>query len=184
MKVFALAGSLRTGSWNRKLLELTVPLLRSQGLEVDVFDFRAANVPMFDPDVHEHDPAPVVRDAQERVRAAQGLLIVSPEYNHGIPGALKNFIDAVSRPPKTQPFKGKLAAQLGVTPGKMFTAYAQHALRETLSTLGVLSMPGEFVVAHAKDAFDDQGQLKEEARRNELTDFVHRYARMLEKVQA
>lgn len=184
MKVFALAGSLRTGSFNKKLLDLVVPLLEAQSLEVDVFDFKAAQVPMFDPDVHEKTPAPVVKDAQERLRACQGLVVVSPEYNHGIPGALKNFIDALSRPMKTQPMKGKLVAQLGVSTSRFGTGHCQHALRETFSTVGAMSFPGEFVVAEAKDAFDDAGQLKIEAMQKELVDYVHRYARMLEKVAA
>lgn len=174
-----MSGSLRTGSFNTKLLNLAVPLLRGRGVEVDVFDFRGAHVPLYDPDTSDTDSPPQVRDAKERIRAADGLLLVSPEYNNGIPGALKNFIDFVSRPPKEQPFRGKVVAHLGATPGGFATLYSQAQLRQVIGSLGAWSLPGHFVISKAADAFDDAGHLKDAARAVELEKFLGRYVESL-----
>ncbi|HEY0883450.1 MAG TPA: NADPH-dependent FMN reductase, partial [Archangium sp.] len=99
MKVFAFSGSLRTGSFNTTLLNLAVPLLREKGVEVDLWDFRAAQVPIYDPDTSDMNPPASLVDAKARIRAANGLLVVTPEYNRGLPGALKNLFDFLSRPP-------------------------------------------------------------------------------------
>ncbi len=174
-----MSGSLRTGSWNTKLLNLAVPLLRAKGVEVDVFDFRAANVPVYDPDTSDTNYPPQVADAKERIRAADGFLLVSPEYNNGIPGGLKNFIDFISRPPKEQPFRGKVTAHLGATPGGFGTLYSQAQVRQVINSLGAWSLPGHFVVSSAGAAFDDAGQLKDPARAAELEKFIARYVEAL-----
>lgn len=179
MKVFAMSGSLRTGSFNTKLLNLAVPLLKSKGVEVDVFDFRAAQVPVYDPDTSDTNYPAAVADAKERIRAANGVVLVSPEYNNGIPGGLKNFIDFVSRPPKEQPFRGKVFAHLGATPGGFGTLYSQAQVRQVVNSLGAWSMPGHFVVSSAGTAFDDAGQLKDAARAAELEKFIARYVEAL-----
>lgn len=182
MKVFAFSGSLRTGSWNTKLLQLVVPLLRARGVEVDEWNFRAANIPVYDPDVHDTQPPPSLTDARERVRAAQGLLVVSPEYNNSIPGSLKNLIDFLSRPPQTHPFRGKYVAQLGATPGGFGTILGQAALRQVFNALQCTVHPGHFVVSSAPAAFDDEGQLKEEKRRAEFEKFINGYVDALARV--
>lgn len=180
MKVFALSGSLRTGSWNTKLLHLAVPLLQAKGVEVTVWDFKAAKVPVYDADF-ELDYPPQLTAAKEQIRASQGVLLASPEYNHSIPGGLKNLLDFLSRPPKDNPFKGKLFAQLGATPGGFGTVYAQMQLRHVINALGGWSIPGQFVVSSAPSAFDDAGQLKDEARRNELSGFMDRFVEALNR---
>lgn len=174
-KVFAMSGSLRTGSFNTKLLNLCLPLLEAKGIEVDHFDFRAANVPIYDPDTSDANPAPQVLDAKERIRRADGLLLVSPEYNNSIPGALKNFIDYVSRPPKEQPFGGKLVAHLGATPGGFGTLYSQATIRQVFHALNSWSLPGNFVVSNAATAFDATGQLADEKRRADLEKFIGKF---------
>ena len=174
-----MSGSLRTGSWNTTLLNLAVPLLRGKGVEVDVFDFRAAQVPVYDPDTSDTNYPPQVADAKERIRAADGFLLVSPEYNNGIPGGLKNFIDFISRPPKEQPFRGKIVAHLGATPGGFGTLYSQAQIRQVINALGAWSMPGHFVVSSAPAAFDDAGHLRDAARTAELDKFITRYVEAL-----
>lgn len=175
-RVFAFSGSLRTGSWNTKLIELAVPLLRAKGVEVDVWNFRAANVPLYDPDTSETNYPAALTDAKERVRAADGVMLASPEYNHSMPGSLKNLIDFLSRPPKEQPFRGKLVAHLGATPGGFGTLYSQAVGRQVMNALGAWSLPGQYVVSHAPTAFGDDGQLTDPARAQELDTFLTRYA--------
>lgn len=179
MRVFAFSGSLRTGSWNTKLLKLAVTLLESKGVEVDVWDFRAAQVPPYDPDTSDTNYPPQLSDAKARIRAAQGVLLCSPEYNHSIPGVVKNLFDFLSRPPKDNPFKGKLFAQLGATPGGFGTVHAQVQLRHLFDTLGGWSIPGQVMISSAPTAFDETGQLKDENRRQELATFIERFAATL-----
>lgn len=174
-----MSGSLRTGSWNTKLLNLAVPLLRAKSVEVDVFDFRAAQVPIYDPDTSDTNYPPQVADAKERIRSADGFLLVSPEYNNGIPGGLKNFIDFISRPPKEQPWRGKIVAHLGATPGGFGTLYSQAQIRQIFNSLSAWSMPGHFVVSSAPAAFDDAGQLRDPARAAELDKFITRFVEAL-----
>jgi chromate reductase len=175
MRVFALSGSLRTESWNTKLLRLAVPLLQARGVEVDLFDFRAAQIPIYDPDTSDTNPAPQVLDAKERIRKAHGLFLVSPEYNNSVPGALKNFIDYVSRPAKDHPFGGKLVAHLGATPGGFGTLYSQAAIRQIFHALRAWSLPGHFVVSNAPTAFTADGKLADPKRQAELERFVGHY---------
>ena len=175
MKILAMSGSTRADSWNTKLLKLVIPKLREREVEVDEFDFRAAKVPLFDPDVHMNESPPVVADFKDRLRVAHGLLIVSPEYNYSIPGALKNLLDFASRPPKESPFRGKVAAQLGVTPGKGGTLQGQVMLRHVLVGLQCISLPGSFTLSSAPEQFDEKGELKEAASAKMLGDFLGRF---------
>jgi len=175
MNVLAFSGSLRTGSWNTKLLAVAVEVLRARGVAVDVWDFRAANVPIYDPDTSDANPWPAVLDLKERIRHAKGLVIVSPEFNYSIPGSLKNLLDSLSRPPKDNPFRGKLVAQLGATPGPGGTLQGQIMLRHVISGLGALSFPGAYTLSRAAEAFDDAGQLKDATQRANLEGFLERY---------
>ncbi len=183
MRVVALSGSTSLNSLNTKLLTLVIPKLTARAVTVDAFDFRAAKVPMFDPDVHPNEPPKSVLDFKERLRAAQGLLIVSPEYNYSIPGALKNLIDIASRPPKDSPFKGKVAAQMGVTTGKGGTLQLQVMLRHVLVGLQCISVPGAFTLSNGAQQFDDQGAFVDEANNALLGDFLGRFVDEL-KVRA
>lgn len=183
MRVFAFSGSLRTGSFNTKLLHVAVPLLKEKGVEVDLWDFKAASVPIYDPDHHDTEPPPSVVDAKARIRAAQGLMLVTPEYNHGIPGAVKNLFDILSRPPKDSPFRGatKVVAHLGATPGGFGTVRAQTALLPLLENFGLWAVPGEFMLSAADTAFDDAGQLKDEKRKADLSKYLDRFVAALQQ---
>jgi chromate reductase len=174
MKVLAFSGSLRTGSWNEQLLALAVKGLVTRGLEVDAWSFKAANVPIYDPDTSDTNPAAGVVDFKARVRASTGLLIACPEYNSSYPGALKNLFDAASRPPKENPFRGKVTAQLGATNGPGGTLQAQVMLRHVLSGLGCLTLPGAFTVSRFTEAVAD-GRLKEETQQKNLDSFLDRF---------
>lgn len=179
MKILALSGSLRTGSLNTKLLDFSVPLLRERKVEVDVYDFKAAKIPIYDPDVHEGQPCEGVLNFKTRLKAANGLLIVSPEYNYSIPGSLKNLIDAASRPPKENPFKGKVCAQMGVTAGTKGTLQLQIMLRHVMVGLGCLSVPGAFTVSSGNEAFDEAGALKDEHEKKTLWAFLDSFVEEL-----
>lgn len=176
MKIFAIAGSARAQSWNKKLLALAVQQLRQDGAEVDVYDLKAANLVQYDADIEATTGLPpVVVDLKERIARADGLLIVSPEYNYSIPGLLKNAFDWASRPPATNPFKGKLVAQMGCTTGQGGTLQAQAAIRLIMVGAMAWVMPGWFVVSKAETAFDEHGQLKDAAQVEQLKKFLKRF---------
>ena len=107
MNVFAICGSLRKESFNLKTLHAAVEAA-PETMSFDIYD-RLADIPPYNEDVREKGYPPVVQDLRERIRKADALLFVTPEYNYSIPGVLKNAIDWASRPPE-QPFDGKPAA--------------------------------------------------------------------------
>src|SRR4051812_13920526 len=115
--IIAVAGSMRTGSYNRKLLQIAIRATEQAGANVDLVDLRDLAFPLYDGDIEEKQglPASVVA-FKERIARAQGLLIASPEYNSSIPGPFKNAIDWASRPPGNV-FKDKTAALMGASPG-------------------------------------------------------------------
>jgi len=165
IKVLGLCGSLRKGSFNRMLLE-TARDLAPDGMTIETFeDLRA--IPPYDDDVYQNAFPEVVNDLRTRLNEADGLLVATPEYNHGMPGVLKNAIDWASRPPE-QPFGGKPAAVLGASPGPFGTAYAQKDARAVLSVLDarVMNTPGVLIMG-AGDKFAD-GRLTDETGRDFL----------------
>ncbi|MBL8923585.1 MAG: NAD(P)H-dependent oxidoreductase [Myxococcaceae bacterium] len=173
MKVFAFSGSLRTGSWNEQLLAIAARGLAARGVALDVWNFKAANVPIYDPDTDGAPPAAVV-DFKARVRGATGVLIACPEYNYSYPGALKNLLDFASRPPAENPFKGRVTAQLGATNGPGGTLQAQAMLRHVLAGLGCHTLPGAFTVSRFTEAVDAQG-FKEPRQQQTLDAFLDRF---------
>ncbi len=170
-RILAICGSLRLGSFNRKLLALGVAQARALGAEVDVVDLKAQQLPVYDGDLEDAGLPPSVVDLRERASRAQGLLIASPEYNSSIPGGLKNAIDWISRPPG-RIFRGKWAALTGASPGGFGTVRMQPHLRQVFSTLGVMVLPDQVLISRAEEAFTPEGNLKEEAKRKELDALV------------
>lgn len=183
MRVFAFSGSLRTGSYNTRLVKLCVPLLEAKGITVDLWDFRGAQVPVYDPDTSEANYPASLTDAKARIVASDGVLICTPEYNHGIPGSLKGLVDFLTRPPRTNPFREKVFAQLGATPGGFATLHAQEQLRQLVDTVGGWSIPSRFVVSKAASAFDEAGALVDEKKREELSGFLDGFVAALHKLK-
>ena len=162
LHILALVGSLRRGSFNRMLYETAVAL-SSAGLTFTEADIRS--LPLYDDDVRLEQgyPGPATR-LREAIAAADGLLFVSPEYNHAVPGVLQNAIDWASRPPD-QPFKGKPAAIMGASTSRMGTVRMQHSLRTTLDSLEAHTLhKPEVMIAGARESFDASGLVEEKAR--------------------
>lgn len=174
MKVLAFSGSLRTGSWNEQLLALAVRGLAARGVEVDAWSFKAANIPVYDPDTSDANPPAAMVDFKARVRRATGLLIACPEYNYSYPGALKNLLDFASRPPAENPFRGRVTAQLGATNGPGGTLQAQAMLRHVLAGLGCHTLPGSFTVSRFTEAVDEKG-FKDAHQQKNLDGFLDRF---------
>ena len=161
--VFGISGSLRRGSYNTAALRAAAELA-PPGMRIETFD-RLREIPPYDEDVRQQGFPPAVADLRARIKAADALLIVTPEYNYSVPGVLKNAIDWASRPPE-QPFDGKPIAIMGASPGAIGTARAQYHLRQSFIFLNglVLNRP-EVMIANANQCFDDQGRLTDEKTR-------------------
>jgi chromate reductase len=162
LRVLGFAGSLRQGSYNKMALRAALELAPA-GMTIETFDI--APIEPYNEDVKQQGfPAPV-QDFREKIRAADAVLIVTPEYNYSIPGVLKNAIDWASRPPD-QPFKDKPIAIMGASPGRLGTARAQYHLRQCFVFLNglVLNQP-EVMIGGAAQMFDDQGRLTDQPTR-------------------
>lgn len=171
LKIFALAGSLRRGSFNRALIRAAMEVA-PKGVEIVPFE-RLAEIPPFNADVEAGgDPEPVVA-LKEAIRTADALLIATPEYNYGLPGVLKNAIDWASRPPDSSVLKGKPAAIMGASPGMTGTARAQLGLRQAfLFTETYAVLQPEVLVSRAHEKIDSEGRLKDEVTRNFIRELL------------
>ena len=183
--VCGIAGSLRRKSYNRALLRAAQELAPA-GMEIRVFD-RLAEVPLFNEDVEvEGDPEPV-QALKRAIGEADALLIATPEYNHGVPGVLKNAIDWASRPPRGSVLAGKPAAIFGASPAVTGTARAQTQLRQAfVFTQTPAVLQPEILVYRAHEKFDAEGRLTDEKTREfvgrllrELADWTRRLRRDL-----
>ena len=121
-QILGIAGSLRLASYNRGLIR-AAQQVAPDGVEIAAFDLLP--IPLYNADVEaEGAPAPV-RDLKERIRAADALLIATPEYNYSIPGVQKNAIDWASRPPQDSPLRHKPIGLMGASPGGFGTVRSQ-----------------------------------------------------------
>ena len=165
-----IAGSLRRGSYNRGLIRAAVELAPA-GARVVPYDL--IDLPLYNGDLEaEGDPEPVAA-FKKAIVAADALLIASPEYNHCIPGVLKNAIDWASRPARASVLTGKPVAIMGASTGRGGTARAQAHLRDGLAYTNGLVLPlPEVLVPLAAEKFDDESVLVDPVTREEVGDLL------------
>lgn len=157
VRILGVAGSLRRGSLNRALLRAAIKLAPA-GLTIDAFDL--ADVPLYNGDVEAAgDPAGVTA-FKNAIRAADAVLFVTPEYNHGVPGVMKNAVDWASRPARDAALSGKPVGIIGASPGQVGTARGQSQLRQAFEFTNSFCMPQpEILVFRATEKFDANGDL-------------------------
>ncbi|MCB9612815.1 MAG: NAD(P)H-dependent oxidoreductase [Sandaracinus sp.] len=172
-----IAGSLRRGSYNASLLRAAAALA-PEGVTIE--EGTIAGIPLYDGDLEaEHGLPDAVRTLKEQIAAADGLLLVTPEYNNGIPGVLKNAIDWLSRPASDleRVFGDKPVAILGASPGRFGTAMAQAAWLPVLRALSVRPYFGPRVlVGGAAQVFDANGVLVDERVRASVEKLLEGFA--------
>lgn len=170
IKILGFAGSLRRASYNRGLVRAASELAPT-GIVVEVFDL--TDLPLYNQDVEDAgEPASVVA-FKHAMAGADALLVATPEYNHGIPGVLKNAIDWASRPRVSSPLRDRSVAVMGASPGTGSTARAQAQLREAFVFTGACVMPlPELLVGGAGEHFDRDGNLTDPAVRASLVDLL------------
>lgn len=176
--ILGLSGSLRRASYNAGLLRAAREVA-PEGVEIVIGDIRG--VPLYDGDAEAAGGTPpAVARLNEQLAAADGLLLVSPEYNNGIPGVFKNVIDWMSRGAGAQGFKGKPVAVTGASPGYFGTTHAQSHWLPVLRTLRARSWhDGRLLVPAAGDLFDAEGNLTDAPTRTRLAEFVAGFAAAL-----
>jgi len=163
VKILGISGSLRRASFNAATLR-TAQELAPEGMTIDIFDITP--IPLYNEDVRAQGFPPPVEDLRARIKAADGLLIVTPEYNYSIPGVLKNAIDWASRPPE-QPFDGKPIGIMGASAGVMGTGRAQYHLRQCFVFLnGMVMNRPEVMIPAAQNKFDAGGKLTDQATKD------------------
>lgn len=175
--VVGFAGSLRRDSYNRALLraatELAPPALHIVISELD-------GIPLYNGDIEAVGVPPGVVQLREAIRQADGLLIATPEYNHGVPGVLKNTIDWLSRPPRNSVLNGKVAAVMGASPGITGTARGQSQLRQSFVFTNTYALlQPEVLVNRAHEKFDANGHLVHEPTRDFLATFLQRFTDLI-----
>jgi chromate reductase, NAD(P)H dehydrogenase (quinone) len=151
MRVLGISGSLRRNSLNTALLRTAAERLPA-GVELTIFD-RLGEIPPFNEDL-ETEPAPeAVWEPREAMRAADAVLIATPEYNHSFPGQLKNALDWASRPAGQSALTGKPVAVIGASTGMFGAVWAQAELRKVLAAMGGRVVEAELPVGHATEQF-------------------------------
>jgi len=176
VRILGIVGSFRKGSYNRSLLRAAEELL-PEGVELVEFDARI--LPYYDGDVEAAGDPEAVVELKDAIRAADAILIATPEYNRGAPGGLKNAIDWASRPALGSPLAGKPVALMGASTGRGGTARAQQQLRDALefSRAEVLDDP-QVLVPEAYMRFDERGELVDEGVRAEVADLLDTLVRV------
>lgn len=177
--VATIVGSLRKDSFNKKMAQALAELA-SPTLHLGIYEI--GQLPLYNQDLDTNPPSAWV-DFRNRIRKADAVVFVTPEYNRSVPGVLKNAIDVASRPYGQSAWDGKPAAVVSVSPGAIGGFGANHHLRQSLVFLNmpVLQMP-EAYVGGAAALFDESGRLTNEGTRAFLAKFVDAFARWVELV--
>ena len=169
VKILGFAGSLRKASYNRSLLRAALELV-PKDTSLEIFDLEG--IPPFNQDL-EDQPSERVKEFKARIKAADAILIATPEYNYSIPGVLKNAIDSASRPYGDNAFEHKPVAMMGASVGMGGSAKAQYHLRQcfVFLTCFALNQP-EVMVPFAQEKFDKDGKLTDPKTREKIGELL------------
>src|SRR3954454_16642089 len=165
IRILGIAGSLRRESYNRAALRAATKLVPDGAI---LESFELDGIPVFNQDEEQNPPARVT-EFKSRIRAADAILFVTPEYNYSVPGVLKNAIDWASRPYGDSAWNGKPAAIMGASVGALGTARAQYHLRQMMVFLNMfpINQP-EVMIVNAAARFDTSGNLTDQATKDHI----------------
>jgi chromate reductase len=181
IKILGFAGSLRKGSYNKALLRAALEELPPDA-DLEIFDLEG--IPPYNQDLDDQMPD-LVMTFKAKIKAADAILIATPEYNYSVPGVLKNAIDWASRPFGDNAFDGKPVAIMGASTGMTGTARAQHHLRQSFVFLNMhpINHP-EVMIANAATKFDNAGNYTDERGKELIRDLLRSlvdWARQIKK---
>jgi chromate reductase len=181
VRVLGIAGSLRKDSYNRALLR-AAQKSAPEGLHIDVFDLD--DVPLYNADVEAAGDPPGVTALKDAIRAADGVLFATPEYNHSVPGVMKNAVDWASRPARDAALNKKPVGLIGASPGQTGTARGQSQLRQAFEFTNSYCMPQpEVLVFRAHEKFDKSGELTDEATAKFLGKYLEAFEEWVRKLK-
>lgn len=180
VRVLGISGSLRQGSFNTAVLRTAIDLAPA-GIEVEIAEIR--DIPVYDEDLRAKGLPDAVQKFRDRIAQADGVLIVTPEYNFSLPGVLKNAIDWASRPPQ-QPFADKPLGIMGASGGLSGTMRAQYHLRQVAVFLDmhVMNKPEVFVRSAGEKIAD--GRISDEATRKVIGEFMVAYEKWVRRFKS
>jgi NAD(P)H-dependent FMN reductase len=186
-KILAFAGSTRQDSVNKKLVKIAVEGAKAVGAQVTYLDLGDLPLPLYDEDLEEAEGLPEnVLKLKALMKAHQGFLIACPEYNSSITPLLKNAIDWASRPAPDEPslacFKEKVAVLMSASPGNLGGLRGLVHVRSILSNIGVLVLPDQQAIGNAYQAFDENGNLKDEAHQKSILQLGSKLATVTAKL--
>ena len=180
VRILGIAGSLRRDSYNRAALRAATKLL-PEGATLDVFELDG--IPGFNQDDEQNPPEKVV-ELKRRVREADAILFVTPEYNYSVPGVLKNAIDWASRPYGESAWSGKPAAIMGASIGAIGTARAQYHLRQMMVFLNMFPVnQPEVMIGNAADRFDANGNLTDDTTKEYIRKLLQALVEWTARIQ-
>jgi chromate reductase len=173
-KIGIVVGSLRRGSINRKIAN-SIVALTADWLDCEIIEI--GDLPLYNQD-DDADPSPAVAAFRDRIRAVDGVLFVTPEYNRGVPGVLKNAIDVGSRPYGQNVWDKKPAAVVSASPGGMGAFGSNHHLRQSLVFLNMPAMqqPEAYLGRVNDDSFGEDGLLKDGPLKELVLKIAHAFA--------
>jgi len=182
MRIIGFAGSLRKESYNKKCLQVVLGFAGEAGAEVELIDLKPLNIPLFDKDLEQEVQVPDgVKVLREKIAQADGFIIATPEYNHSLPGVLKNTIDWLSRTGfATNVLEGRKTALFGASDGSFGTTRAQIAFFPIANTLGLDLMPSKTYVTNVDQKFDEFGNLTDEKTKESLHKFVEKFVAFIQ----
>jgi chromate reductase len=167
--IFGFAGSLRRDSYNKSLLHAAMELVPDDA-KLEIFDLEG--ISPFNQDLETRMPKKV-KEFKAKIKAADAILIATPEYNYSIPGILKNAIDWASRPYGDNAFEGKPVALMSASGGMLGAARAQYHLRQTFVFLNMhpINRP-EVIVTFANEKIDEKGRVIDEKTREKIRELL------------
>ena len=179
-KIAILVGSLREGSLNRKVAR-SICALRDDNLDCSMIEI--GDLPLYNQDYDANSPEQYVR-FRKQIAEADGVLFVSPEYNRGIPGVLKNAIDVGSRPYGQSVFDKKPGAIVTVSPGSIGGFGANHQIRQSAVFLNmpIMQQPEAYLGQVSDESFDSDGCLKEGPLKDLVTVLAHSFANWVDMI--
>jgi NAD(P)H-dependent FMN reductase len=186
-RILAFAGSTRRDSWNKKLIRIAARAAESAGAQVSLVDLADYPMPLYDGDLEQDKGIPENGLAFKRLmHEHDGFLISCPEYNGSITGVLKNTIDWASRQAAGETplacFKGKVVTLMSASPGRLGGLRGLVHVRAILGNIGCIVLPEQVAVPSAGQAFDDDGELKNEQQNQQVVDLGAGLAGMIPRI--
>jgi chromate reductase len=180
IKIIGIVGSLRKGSYNRSALRAAASLAPKNAV-IEVAEI--GDLPLFNQDFEQNLPEEV-KEFKEKIKAADAILFVTPEYNYSVPGVLKNAIDWASRPYTDDSWQGKPVAIMSASTGMLGGARAQYHLRQMLVFLNMhpVNRP-EVMIPNARDKFDEKGNLIDEIAKEKIKELLEALVAWTKKLQ-